>query len=370
MFHLLDRHTAGMRNIGRSAYCRTGITGRGLHEQLFDFRAGDDALVEFDVQRTATGESDLAGFLEDVTQVVIHHLQRELFEQRLHARSVVNVGFIGHVANAFRAEPFDQLRREIEALAVLFIATQADDVGQLGIDDQLAILEGRQTRKVVFAGIAVRRHAHDLEFAVEHLETEELGNRAVQAAQRVRIEEFLDLVDLAVFAIAEEGRGVLTLAVDAHDRGFLGETGAMVGAGSVGQVVLDRLDLDLLRIEAQLLEAPDNLVAVALVTAIAHQQRIEGAIRCVPVTLGVMPAGLAEQADRGERNRDHVDVRRLDACLFQTELRRLVGHAVLCVLVTNEALFFGRCYQLAVDIKRCGRIMAKGAGQAKDRQCH
>ena len=135
-------------------------------------------------------------------------------------------------------------------------------------------------------------------------------------------------------------------------------------------MVLDRLDLDLLRIEAQLFQAPDDLVAVALVAPVAHQDRIESAVRGVPVTLGIVPARFAEQADRGERDRDHINVGRLDAGLFQAEFRRFVGHAVLCMLVAHEAFFFGGRDQLAVDIQGCGRIMAKGAGQAKNRQCH
>jgi hypothetical protein len=72
-------------------------------------------------------------------------------------------------------------------------------------------------------GIAVGRHAHHLVFAVEHLEAEVLGERAVQAAERIRIVELLDLVDLAVLAVAEKGRGVLALAVDAEDRCLLRE---------------------------------------------------------------------------------------------------------------------------------------------------
>ena len=72
---------------------------------------------------------------------------------------------------------------EVETLALLFVAAQADDVGVVGVDHQLAVLKGGQAREVVFAGIAVRRHAHDLELTVEHLETEELGDCAVQAAE-------------------------------------------------------------------------------------------------------------------------------------------------------------------------------------------
>ncbi|MCY1368149.1 hypothetical protein D9M69_551160 [compost metagenome] len=177
-------------------------------------------------------------------------------------------------------------------------------------------------------------------------------------------------MDLAVLAPAEEGGGVLALAVDPEDRGLLLEARAVVGAGGVGQVVLHRLDLHLLGVEAQLLQAPDDLLAVALVAAVAHEDGVEGAIRGVPVTLGVVPAGLAEQADGGEGNGHHIDVGRFDAGLFQAELGRLVGHAILRVLVAHEALFFRGGDQLAVDVERGGRIMAEGAGKAENRQCH
>jgi hypothetical protein len=40
------------------------------------------------------------------------------------------------------------------------------------------------------------------------------------------------------------------------------------------------------------------------------------------------------------------------------------------MFIAYEALFLGRRDQLAVNVQRCGRIMAKGAGQAKNRQCH
>ena len=134
--------------------------------------------------------------------------------------------------------------------------------------------------------------------------------------------------------------------------------------------MLDRLNLDFLRVEAQLLKAEHDLVAIALVAPVAHQDRVKGAVRGVPVALGVVPASLAEQADRSERDRHHVNVGRFYTRLFKTEFCGLVGHAVLCMLIAYEALFFSRRYQLAVDIEGCGGIMAKGAGQAKNRQCH
>lgn len=68
---------------------------------------------------------------------------------------------------------------EVETFALLFIAAQANDVGVLGVDHQLAVLEAGQTGEVILVGVAIGRHAHDLEFAIEHLETEELGDRAI-----------------------------------------------------------------------------------------------------------------------------------------------------------------------------------------------
>jgi hypothetical protein len=40
------------------------------------------------------------------------------------------------------------------------------------------------------------------------------------------------------------------------------------------------------------------------------------------------------------------------------------------MFIAYEALFLSRRDQLAVNVQRGGRIMAKGAGQAKNRQCH
>jgi len=228
----------------------------------------------------------------------------------------VDVRLVGDIAFALWPQPLDQFWREVEPLALFLVTAQADHVGVFGVDHQFAVFKRGQTREVVFAGVAIGRHAHDLELAIEHLETEELGNRAIQAAQGIRVKEFLDLGDLAVFAVAEERGGVLALAVDAQDRGFLFETRAVVGAGSVGQVMLDRLNLDFLRVEAQLLKAEHDLVAIALVAPVAHQDRVKGAVRGIPVALGVVPAGLAEQADRGERDRHHINVRRFDTRLL------------------------------------------------------
>lgn len=75
-----------------------------------------------------------------------------------------------------------------------------------------------------------------------------------------------------------------------------------------------------------------------------------------------MPARLPGEADRREGDGHRADLRRLDAGEFQAELCRLVRHTVFGVLVAHEALFFGRCNQLAVNVERGRWIMAQCAG--------
>jgi hypothetical protein len=51
------------------------VAGGRLDEELLHVGAGDDALVELDVQRAAAGEGQLAGLAQDVAEVVVDHLQ-------------------------------------------------------------------------------------------------------------------------------------------------------------------------------------------------------------------------------------------------------------------------------------------------------
>ena len=160
-------------------------------------------------------------------------------------------------------------------------------------------------------------------------------------------------MNLAVFAVAEERGGVFALAVDAENRGFLVKARAMVGAGGMGQVVFDRHNLDLLRVEAELDQAPLDALLVAGEAAIAGEDRIERTVRGVQVAPGIVPARLFHDADRRIGNGNGVNVGRLDAGELEAEFGGFVRHAVLRVLVAHEAFLFGGGDQLAVDVKRC-----------------
>jgi hypothetical protein len=188
VLHLFDRNAALYRDVGGCADGRAGIAGGRLDEEFAHIRAGDDLLVELDVERAAAGKGEAAGLAQDVAEVMLDHLQRQILEQLLHARRVVDVGVVGDVSRALRAQPVDQLRRKVVALAVFLVAAEADHVGVVGVDRQFAVLELRQAREIVAVRVAVRRHAHHLVLAVEHLEAEVLGQarRTARRANRGR----------------------------------------------------------------------------------------------------------------------------------------------------------------------------------------
>ena len=77
-----------------------------------------------------------------------------------------------------------------------------------------------------------------------------------------------------------------------------------------------------------------------------------------------MPACLFGEADRCEGNRYGINIRRLDSGKFQTELCCFVGHAVLGVLVADEAFLLGGGNQLAADVERGRGVVGQCAGKS------
>jgi hypothetical protein len=131
------------------------------------------------------------------------------------------------------------------------------------------------------------------------------------------------------------------------------------------EVMLDRHDLRLLQVEAKLQEAPLDTLTVAMEAPVAGQDRVQSAVGSIPVAFRIVPARRFRKADRGKGDGHRVYVLRPDAGKLQAELRGLVGHTVLGVLVANETLLLCRCDELAVDIERCRRIVGQCAGQAE-----
>jgi hypothetical protein len=79
-----------------------------------------------------------------------------------------------------------------------------------------------------------------------------------------------------------------------------------------------------------------------------------------------VPAGGAEQADRGKGKRYGVHLMRQDACGPQAVASRFDGHAILRVLFSHEPFFFGRSDYFAIDEERCRRVVAEGTGEAEN----
>src|SRR5690606_14719766 len=80
VLHLLYRYATLMRDVRGGADRSPSITRGRLHEQFLHLWTSNDLLVELDVQRATAGKGNLAGLADDVAQVVVHHLQRQLLE--------------------------------------------------------------------------------------------------------------------------------------------------------------------------------------------------------------------------------------------------------------------------------------------------
>ena len=70
----LDRLAGFVGHIRRRADSGAGIAGCGLHKEFFDVGQRHDALVQFNVERDAAGEGELASFFENVAEVKINQV--------------------------------------------------------------------------------------------------------------------------------------------------------------------------------------------------------------------------------------------------------------------------------------------------------
>ena len=171
------------------------------------------------------------------------------------------------------------------------VAAQADRADQLVVDLEFAAAATRQRRQIVFFRIAERRDAHDLEFTVENLETEIIGQGGIHAAKRIRVVELLQFADAAVFAEGEKHVGVFALDVVAEDRGLSFRFVQQVGAGGMGHLVFDGYDPRLVGRNVQLLQRLPQISKIAPVTAIAVEQAVQAAVGGVPVAPGRNASG-------------------------------------------------------------------------------
>ena len=225
---------------------RAGVVRRGLDVDVLERRALEDHAVGDAVQRHAAGQADLLqpGSLVHVVQ------QREvaLLEHELHRGRQVGVPVLELAPrHARRAEHVDHLLRidrpERRLAAVpghLDAFGVVDEVVEVEADlvafdaDDVADLRGE-------ARLAVGRQAHHLVFVAVLREAEELRERGVEQAQRMRELDAAAHVDVVAAADAPHHAAEVAEPVDGDDRGFVERRGEE-GAGQMRAMVLDEVD--------------------------------------------------------------------------------------------------------------------------------
>jgi hypothetical protein len=246
----------------------------------------------------------------------------------------------------------------------VLVAAYTNAVDELGIDDKTALIPSNQITQIELLGVAVGRHPHHLEFAIQHLEPEKLGDRTVKAAQGIRGIKLLEPMDLTRAAVAEPCRAILAHAVHAHDRG-VAITGKVIGAGGVSQMMFNGNKADAPMIDAHFFEHVEDGSGITSKPSVAIEQRHESAVGRIPMAHGVVTAAGVEKGDRRKRVGHHLNVRWLDARLFQTIPRRQLGLEAFRMFVAVKPLFVGCGDDLAINDEGGGRVMANCAAKAK-----
>ena len=157
------------------------------------------------------------------------HGRGDLFIQPLDGRSIVYIGILKHVTGATGPQLLDQLGAEVVAHITVLVAAQPDCADQLGIDAEVLATVVGQKGQVVFVRVAVRGDTHDLGFTVQHVEPQVIAHRRIHAAERIRLVELLDFVDLAILAITKEGGGVFAFQINTQNGGFFLEAAQVIG---------------------------------------------------------------------------------------------------------------------------------------------
>ncbi len=211
------------------------------------------------------------------------------------------------------------------------------------------------------AGLAVRGQPHELVLARVDLEPAEVGDRAVQEAERVRVLDLLEQLDPVAVPGADRRRRPFPDPVDGEDRRALERRG-VEGRGRVGGVVLGE-------------EQVDVLAEMATDPLLHPQLGPEGGPRGLP------PRLLAARGDRHQRGHDPLEreqgvvveddrgeVARLDEGLAEAVVDGAPGEPRV-VLAAGEALLLGRGHDLAVADDRRGGVVVEG-GDAQDGRRH
>ncbi len=318
------------------------IAGGGLDIDVVEEAGLQEAAVGGAVEGDAAGHGELAeaGLAAEVTADVEHDFVEAFLESGGDVTMIV-----GGVA--VRDAGGDQVLFEVAAGGAVGFAVEALIVeAKDGNFDQAVVeeLDGLLEKVTIAGGIAVGREAHDLVFVRVEVEAKVQCDDGIEDADRVLCGDFGELVDFVVVRVVSGDRVSFAHAIEDDDEGFV-PAGGVVGAGGVGEMMIDVVDLvggkagKMLVHLAEQLFAREDLFVLLSGSGVEHESSFEGRV----------VEGMGE----------FVDVTGLEAGGFEAVVDRVYGE-VTGVLFAAEAFFGGAGDDFAVDHEDGGGVVALG----------
>ena len=108
----------------------------------------------------------------------------------------------------------------------------------------------------------------------------------------------LDLEDLSLVPVAQKYIRVFTFGVITKNRRLFVALGKMINAAGVRQLMFYRHQLRREIGNMQFFHECAQIFDVPPVATVTIQQAVDTSIRCIPVSIGIVPTRLAEQRNR------------------------------------------------------------------------
>ncbi len=356
----------------RDAHRTARVAGGGLDPDFLERAFPEQAPVGHAVERHAAGH-------RQVRHAGLGVRKPGQFQHR----------FVGEVLDRPR-----QVHLALRQVRLLFARRAAYRFGEAaaGHRESLAVIEVRLVQvngpvvadagdllaqECQVARLTVRSEPHHLVFARIHLEAGEVGERAVEEAERIGEAKLLEEPQVGAAAGAERRRRPLADAVDGDD-GRLLERRGVEGGGRVRLVVVAEHDLPRERLRqlprglrvVGLLEirqfAPDRVANPEL---LLHPEG-DGLDERAPALRGVVEIGVEQAVELGERLLVEADQRQVGRCEagFAQAVAARVGGEPGVVLRPGEALLLRRGHDLAVDDEAGCRVVVEGRNP--ENGCH
>ena len=338
---------------------RAARIARGrLHVELRERRHPRDLAVGHRIHRAATRQRQRIQPIARMQRV--EQVEERLLVHRLRRAGDVLVTLLQRlILAARRAEPLRKLAREQgphHGLAVLpcvleFLAVMAE-AREIQREAAIALEPHDAAHGLEVFRLAVGRQAHHLVFVAVVRKADELRDRLVEHAERMREMHAPIDADLAAAAQAPSRAGEIAEAVHRHANGLL-EWRHVEGRRQMRPVMLHEFDTAVERLAQRFAQQHRHRLALrAVAQSREHQRRIG------PVPQRE-PDLLRERRARITVDGQHRDLAQREARGLEAVAHRL-GRQPRPVLYAPETLFFRGGHELAVDHQAGGRIAVVG----------